>query len=119
MHYSVCETAGGADSGVTDGSADCEKFVEGADAIGDLIEGSTRELSRAEFNIGGRENEALAASGQIFMDSAELTPGTPTVEANGKPQFTTVNATELTDDTLTQVGTRYTVNASIIASNGI
>ncbi|MDG3424662.1 hypothetical protein P5E72_24575, partial [Vibrio parahaemolyticus] len=63
------------------------------------------------------ENPELAATGQILMDGKAMVEGTSEVVASGKPVFTTANTTAAT--TLPAPGTRYTVNAAIMASNGI
>ncbi|HCH2301659.1 hypothetical protein [Vibrio parahaemolyticus] len=121
LHYRNCTKSDGTVDGT--GSVDCVtdggSYVlgEGADAIGDLIVNSTWQLSSANFNIGGRENPELAATGQILMDGSAMTEGLSEVVANGKPVFTAANTTAAT--TLPSPGTRYTVNAAIVASNGI
>lgn len=121
LHYRNCTLADGTVDG--SGSVDCVvsggNYVlgEGADAIGDLITNSAWQLSNVNFNIGGRENPELASTGKILMDGTPMTEGATVVVANGKPVFTTANATAAT--TLPAPGTRYTVNAAIIASNNI
>ncbi|HGF5258368.1 TPA: hypothetical protein ACF37V_004060 [Vibrio parahaemolyticus] len=122
LHYRNCTLADGVSvdgSGSVDCVTDGGSYVlgEGADAIGDLIINSTWQLSSANFNIGGRENPELAATGQILMDGKAMVEGTSEVVADGKPVFTTANPTAAS--TLPSPGTRYTVNASIIASNGL
>ncbi|MDG2642536.1 hypothetical protein P7M58_23665 [Vibrio parahaemolyticus] len=122
LHYRNCTLADGVSvdgSGSVDCVADGGSYVlgEGADAIGDLIINSTWQLSSANFNVGGRENPELAATGKILMDGKEMIEGTSEVVADGKPVFTAANPAPAS--TLPSPGTRYTVNASIIASNGL
>ncbi|EIO4563032.1 hypothetical protein LQM11_003649 [Vibrio parahaemolyticus] len=119
LHYRNCTLTDGTVDGT--GSVDCVadggSYVlgEGADAVGDLITNSTWQLSSVNFNIGGRENPELASTGQILMDGAAMTEGTSEVVTNGKPVFTTVNTKPASS--LPAPGTRYTVNAAIMASN--
>lgn len=119
LHYRNCLPADGSEPDGT--GSDCNgEYVggNGEEAIGDLIEGSTWQLSSANFNIGGREDEDLEESGKIQMNGADMSLGAPAeVVADGKPVFTTIN--ETAPATAPSVGTRYTVNAAIIASNGI
>lgn len=127
LHYRNCELAGGGvDGGGVDGTGTTDCITDGGsyvdgngkEAIGDLIENSTWQLSSANFNIGGRVNPELQASGKIQMNGADMSAGgTAEVVADGKPVFTTIN--ETAPATAPSVGTRYTVNAAIIASNGI
>ncbi len=125
LHYRNCDltaTSGGSIDG--SGSVDCVasggSYVsgDGADAIGDLVLNSTWELGSANFNIGGRFSPELAKDAKIKMNGSPMTPGTSIKLADGKPIFTAENSTSL-PLLQTSAGTRYTVNASIIASNGI
>ena len=122
LHYRNCVKGGEVidANGTTDCITDGGSYVDGngKEAIGDLIEGSTWQLSSANFNIGGRVNPELQASGKIQMNGADMIAGdTATKVKDGKPVFTTIN--ETAPATAPSVGTRYTVNAAIIASNGI
>ncbi len=126
LHYRNCElpAASGGSVSVDGSGIDCLAaggriiLGDGADAIGDLVLNSTWELGSANFSIGGRFSPELAKDAKIKMNGNPMTPGTSIKLADGKPIFTAENPTSL-PLLQTSAGTRYTVNASIVVSNGL
>ncbi|NNU14597.1 hypothetical protein HL669_23690 [Vibrio parahaemolyticus] len=121
LHYRVCDSDG-AGTMVTDGTDDCAggSWVTGdvPEAVGDLIVDSDWALLDARYNVGGRENAELSTSAIIEMDGTALVEGAAAVSSTGgRPVFTTTNATPAA--TAPSAGTKYSVYASIVASNAL
>lgn len=120
LHYRNCTTAGVITSdGVCDsGVGGAWVTGDGADAIGDLIKDSKWSLMNNRFQVGGREDSELAATGEIRMDGTKIEVGGAEIPSTtGTAVFSTAN-------TMAPAGapaptTKYSVFASIIASTGI
>ncbi|EKK9972061.1 hypothetical protein V4F45_000591 [Vibrio parahaemolyticus] len=122
LHYRVCDSDGTGTTMVTDGTDDCTggSWVTGdvPEAVGDLIVDSDWALLDARYNVGGRESAELSASAVIEMDGTPLVEGAAAIASTGgRPVFTTTNETAAT--TAPSAGTKYSVYASILASNAL
>ncbi|HIF9201256.1 TPA: hypothetical protein ACX6QC_002688 [Photobacterium damselae] len=120
LHYRKCDTSGVITSDGTCDTSAGGSWVPGDDAaaIGDLIKDSKWSLMNNRFQVGGRENAELAASGEIRMDGTKIEVGGAAVASTiGTAVFTTANATA--PAAVPAATTKYSVFASIIASTGI
>ncbi len=112
LHYRTCADGGSMD---TSGVDTCTEWATGSDEIGDLVTETDWNLLNTRVQIGGVEEEDVAA--QVLLDSAPMTAGTAIASSTGTAKFTTVNDTAtVAEGEAVESGTLFSVFASVVAS---